>query len=86
MNPNGIFSNIKDEFYWMWKKGGISVNWLRKAIKPMDLLIGAIGLYLFLFSIDYQAMTLIDKVYVVCFVIWAVLLIVRCYVYWKGKR
>lgn len=70
----------------MWKKGGISVNWLRKAIKPMDLLIGAIGLYLFLFSIDYQAMTLIDKVYVVCFVIWAVLLIVRCYVYWKGKR
>lgn len=62
------------------------MNWLRKAIKPMDLLIGAIGLYLFLFSIDYQAMTLIDKVYVVCFVIWAVLLIVRCYVYWKGKR
>lgn len=52
----------------------------------MDLLIGAIGLYLFLFSIDYQAMTLIDKVYVVCFVIWAVLLIVRCYIYWKGKR
>ena len=68
------------------KGGGISVNWLRKAIRPMDLLIGAIGLYLFLFSIDYQAMTLIDKVYVVCFVIWAVLLIVRCYVYWKGKR
>lgn len=62
------------------------MNWLRKAFKPMDLLIGAIGLYLFLFSIDYQAMTLIDKVYVVCFVIWAVLLIVRCYVYWKGKR
>ncbi|MDY4696488.1 hypothetical protein ACTQV0_08755 [Selenomonas montiformis] len=62
------------------------MNWLRKAIRPMDLLIGAIGLYLFLFSIDYQAMTLIDKVYVVCFVIWAVLLIVRCYVYWKGKR
>lgn len=70
----------------MAKGGGISVNWLRKAIRPMDLLIGAIGLYLFLFSIDYQAMTLIDKVYVVCFVIWAVLLIVRCYVYWKGKR
>lgn len=62
------------------------MNWLRKAIRPMDLLIGAIGLYLFLFSIDYQAMTLIDKVYVVCFVIWAVLLIVRCYVYWKEKR
>lgn len=62
------------------------MNWLRKAIRPMDLLIGAIGLYLFLFSIDYQAMTLIDKVYVVCFVIWAVLLIVRCYIYWKGKR
>ena len=62
------------------------MNWLRKAIRPMDLLIGAIGLYLFLFSIDYQAMTLIGKVYVVCFVIWAVLLIVRCYVYWKGKR
>ena len=70
----------------MAKGGGISVNWLRKAIRPMDLLIGAIGLYLFLFSIDYQAMTLIDKVYVVCFVIWAVLLIVRCYIYWKGKR
>lgn len=59
------------------------MDWLRNAIKPMDLLIGLVGLYLLGWSINYDDMTMLDKVYVVCFVLWFVLLGVRCYLYYR---
>lgn len=62
------------------------MNWLHKALKPMDFLIAAVGFYLFLFDIDYKNMSVIDAAYAVCFGIWTVLLIVRCYIVRKGER
>lgn len=61
------------------------MDWLRKAVKPMDILIAVVGLYLLLFTIDYSNMSTLDIVYLVCFCIWFVMLAVRIYIYWKGK-
>lgn len=61
------------------------MDWLRKAVKPMDILIAVVGLYLLLFTIDYSNMSTLDIVYLVCFGIWFVMLVVRIYIYWKGK-
>ncbi|MCI7261443.1 MAG: hypothetical protein SPK53_03305 [Selenomonas sp.] len=61
------------------------MDWLRKAVKPMDILIAVVGLYLLLFTIDYSNMSTLDIVYLVCFGIWFVMLAVRIYIYWKGK-
>lgn len=61
------------------------MDWLRKAVKPMDILIAVVGLYLLLFTIDYGNMSTLDIVYLVCFGIWFVMLAVRIYIYWKGK-
>ena len=61
------------------------MDWLRKAVKPMDILIAVVGLYLLLFTIDYSNMSMLDIVYLVCFGIWFVMLAVRIYIYWKGK-
>ena len=61
------------------------MDWLRKAVKPMDILIAVVGLYLLLFMIDYSNMSTLDIVYLVCFGIWFVMLAVRIYIYWKGK-
>lgn len=61
------------------------MDWLRKAVKPMDILIAIVGLYLLLFTIDYSNMSTLDIVYLVCFGIWFVMLAVRIYIYWKGK-
>lgn len=61
------------------------MDWLRKAVKPMDILIAAVGLYLLLFTIDYSNMSTLDIVYLVCFGIWFVMLAVRIYIYWKDK-
>lgn len=61
------------------------MDWLRKAVKPMDILIAVVGLYLLLFTIDYSNMSTLDIVYLVCFGIWFVMLTVRIYIYWKGK-
>lgn len=58
-------------------------DWLKQAIKPMDILIGVAAIYLLVFEIDYSNMTTVDTIYVVCFIIWFVLLAVRCYIYWK---
>ena len=61
------------------------MDWLRKAVKPIDILIAVVGLYLLLFTIDYSNMSTLDIVYLVCFGIWFVMLAVRIYIYWKGK-
>lgn len=61
------------------------MDWLRKAVKPMDILIAVVGLYLLLFTIDYSNMSTLDIVYLVCFGIWFVMLAVSIYIYWKGK-
>ena len=61
------------------------MDWLRKAVKPMDILIAVVGLYLLLFTIDYSNMSTLDIVYLVCVGIWFVMLAVRIYIYWKGK-
>ena len=61
------------------------MDWLRKAVKPMDILIAVVGLYLLLLTIDYSNMSTLDIVYLVCFGIWFVMLAVRIYIYWKGK-
>lgn len=52
----------------------------------MDLLIAAVGVYMFLFGINYKEMSLIDTVYAVSFGIWGVLFVVRCYICWKGSK
>ena len=62
------------------------MNWLHQAIKPMDLLIAVIAVYLFAFEIDYSNMSWMDELYAGCFGIWFVLLAVRCYIYKSGKR
>lgn len=62
------------------------MSWLKKAVKPLDWLIAIFGIYDFGFKMDYSNMELIDKVFAVCFAIWLVLLLVRCYIYWKGAQ
>ncbi len=61
------------------------MNWLHQAVKPMDLLIAVIAVYLFAFEIDYDNMSWTDKVYAACFVVWFVLLVIRCYIYKTGR-
>lgn len=60
-------------------------NWLRQAIKPMDLLIAVVGLYLFFVELDFSNMSTVDNIYAVCFGIWFVLLVVRCYILWRKQ-
>ena len=62
------------------------MDWLRKAIKPMDILIGLVGIYLLSCSINYDDMTTLDKVYAVCFVLWFILLGVRCYLCYRREK
>ena len=52
----------------------------------MDFFIAAVGLYLFLFDMNYDNMSMIDTAYAVCFSIWVVLLLVRCYNVRVGEK
>ena len=62
------------------------MDWLKKAIKPIDVLIALAGIYLLAFKIDYQNMDTLDKVYLGCFGFWFLLLGIRCRIYWKGQQ
>ncbi|SDG23877.1 hypothetical protein SAMN05216584_10366 [Selenomonas sp. WCT3] len=62
------------------------MDWLHRAVKPMDVLIAAVGLYVFVFGINYSDMSIIDTAYAVSFGIWGVLFVVRCYICWKGSK
>lgn len=50
----------------------------------MDVLIAAIGIYLFA-NMDFGNMQTIDYIYAVCFGIWFVLLIVKVYIYYQKR-
>lgn len=60
------------------------MDWFKKAVKPMDVLIAAIGIYLFA-NMDFGNMQTIDYIYAVCFGIWFVLLIVKVYIYYQKR-
>lgn len=62
------------------------MDWLKKAVKPLDLLIAVFGIFDFTFEMDYNNLSFIDKVFAVCFAAWLILLVVRCYIYWKGAK
>lgn len=61
-------------------------DWIKKAVGPLDLLIAVFGIYDFTFQMDYSNLSFIDKVFMVCFAVWLVLLVVRCYIYWRGAQ
>ncbi len=60
------------------------MDWLKKAVKPMDALIAIVAVWLFA-DMDYANLQSWDYIYMVCFGIWFVLTGVKIYIYY-GRR
>ena len=61
------------------------MDWLKRAVKPMDVLIGAVGIFLFV-NMDFHNMQTVDVIYAVCFGIWFVLTAVKVGVYYRRRN
>lgn len=57
-------------------------NWLRKAIQPMDVLIGIAAIYIF-YATDFDNLSTFDMIFLVTFAIWLVLTLARCVIYFR---
>ena len=64
--------------------GVFSLNWdwLKQAIKPFDVFIG-IAAILILYRMDFSHLLFVDEILLVTFALWFVLLLVRCYIYYR---
>ena len=60
----------------------MNFNWLQRAIKPFDIVIGMAAVYIFS-QTDFDHLLLVDEIFIVTFAIWFVLLLVRCYIYYR---
>ena len=58
---------------------------IKKSLKPFDYLILIAAVILFT-NLDYNNLGMIDKIYMVTFVIWFVLLLTRVYIIYQGGR
>lgn len=62
-----------------------SESWLSAALKPMDGVI-AIAAICILSVMDFSKMETVDWIFTVTIVIWLVLTLVRCYIYYRKSR
>ncbi|WP_278503687.1 hypothetical protein [Mitsuokella multacida] len=62
-----------------------SESWLSAALKPMDGVI-AIAAICILSVMDFSKMETVDWILTVTIVIWFVLTLVRCYIYYRKSR
>ena len=62
-----------------------SESWLSAALKPMDGVI-AIAAICILSVMDFSKMETVDWIFTVPIVIWFVLTLVRCYIYYRKSR
>ena len=62
-----------------------SESWLSAALKPMDGVI-AIAAICILSVMDFSKMETVDWIFTVTIVIWVVLTLVRCYIYYRKSR
>lgn len=62
-----------------------SESWLSAALKPMDGVI-AIAAICILTVMDFSKMETVDWIFTVTIVIWFVLTLVRCYIYYRKSR
>ena len=62
-----------------------SESWLSAALKPMDGVI-AIAAICILSVMDCSKMETVDWIFTVTIVIWFVLTLVRCYIYYRKSR
>ena len=62
-----------------------SESWLSAALKPMDGVI-AIAAICILSVMDFSKMETVDWIFTVTIVIWFVLTLVRCYIYYRKSR
>lgn len=60
-------------------------SWLSAAVKPMDGVI-AIAAICILSVMDFLKMETVDWIFTVTIVIWFVLTLVRCYIYYRKSR
>lgn len=60
-------------------------SWLSAALKPMDGVI-AIAAICILSVMDFSKMETVDWIFTVTIVIWFVLTLVRCYIYYRKSR
>jgi len=85
LNTTPISSTIEACILWIFIEIGVfSLNWdwLKQAIKPFDVFIGMAALYI-LYRTDFSHLLLVDKILLVTFAVWFVLLLVRCYIYYR---
>ncbi len=61
-----------------------SESWLSAAFKPMDGVI-AIAAICILSVMDFSKMETVDWIFTVTIVIWFVLTLVRCYIYYRNR-
>ncbi len=61
------------------------MDWFKKAVKPMDVLIAIVGVYLFA-NMDFGNLQTIDYIYAVCFTLWFILEAVRIYIYYQRRN
>ena len=61
----------------------ILIDAIKKSLKPFDYVLLLIAVWMFS-SFDYNDLRFTDKIYIVSFGIWLVLLVVRTYVYYQG--
>lgn len=62
-----------------------SESWFSAALKPMDGVI-AIAAICILSVMDFSKMETVDWIFTVTIVIWFVLTLVRCYIYYRKSR
>ncbi|MDD6381959.1 MAG: hypothetical protein PUG02_01105 [Selenomonadaceae bacterium] len=57
-------------------------DWLKQAIKPFDVFIGIAAIFI-LYRMDFSHLLFVDEILLVTFALWFVLLLVRCYIYYR---
>ena len=64
--------------------GVFSLNWdwLKQAIKPFDVFIGIAAIFI-LYRMDFSHLLFVDEILLVTFALWFVLLLERCYIYYR---
>ena len=60
-------------------------SWLSVAVKPMDGVIAIVAICI-LSVMDFSKMETVDWIFTVTIVIWFVLTLVRCYIYYRKPR
>ncbi|MBQ7704648.1 MAG: hypothetical protein IJT73_04355 [Selenomonadaceae bacterium] len=57
---------------------------LKKSLNILDVLILAVAAYVF-FNFDYENLSTSDKIYIVGFGLWVIMLVIRIYIIYKNN-